>query len=335
MKNKNIWVEKYRPQKLDSIVQQNEIKTLLKYAFETKTLTHMLLYGPSGSGKTTIALTISKTFFQLKDDAKKTNKILNEKILRERVLELNASDERGIKIVRDKIKNFAISSINDYENIPKFKIIILDEADAMTSDSQFALRRIIEKYTETTRFILICNYVTKIILPLASRCMKIRFQSISTNSLEQIINKIALNEKIDISKEFIIRLNEITKGDLRKSINLLERTYFLDNNLSIDILNEVSGQLKNDLLLEIWNILIDKKTSIIQILSLINKFKNLSYSSVNLLDNLFNLIIKSKISDKKKSIILIEMSQIDYYINDNANEFIQLIKLFELINSIY
>jgi replication factor C subunit 2/4 len=335
MKNKNIWVEKYRPQKLDSIVQQNEIKTLLKYAFETKTLTHMLLYGPSGSGKTTIALTISKTFFQLKDDAKKTNKILNEKILRERVLELNASDERGIKIVRDKIKNFAISSINDYENIPKFKIIILDEADAMTSDSQFALRRIIEKYTETTRFILICNYVTKIILPLASRCMKIRFQSISTNSLEQIINKIALNEKIDISKEFIIRLNEITKGDLRKSINLLERTYFLDNNLSIDILNEVSGQLKNDLLLEIWNILIDKKTSIIQILSLINKFKNLSYSSVNLLDNLFNLIIKSKISDKKKSIILIEMSKIDYYLNDNANEFIQLIKLFELINSIY
>ena len=111
------------------------------------------------------------------------NSDINEKIFKERVLKLNASDERGIKIVREKIKNFAISSVNDYKNVPKFKIIILDEADAMKSDSQFTLRWIIEKYTESTRFILICNYITKIIPPLASRCIKLRFKSITTDAL--------------------------------------------------------------------------------------------------------------------------------------------------------
>ena len=335
MKNKNIWVEKYRPTNLDLIVQQNEIKTLLNYALINKNLTHMLFYGPPGCGKSTVSSNISKIMFQIKEDSNKMNKILNEKILRERVLELNASDERGIRVVRDKIKNFAISSINNYDSIPNFKIIILDEADAMTSESQFALRRIIEKYTETTRFILICNYVTKIILPLASRCMKIRFQSISNESLEIIINRIAINENINVNKDFIKRLNEITKGDLRKSINLLERTHFLDNNLSIDILNEVSGQISYELLNNIWNLLKDKDTSIKTILELIIEFKNLSYSSINLLNDLFDLIIKSDICEKKKSKIIIEMSKIDYYLNDNANEFIQVIKLFELIHSVF
>ena len=179
--SKKSWVERFRPTNINSVVQQDEIIALLKNAFDTKTLTHMLFYVPPGTAKTTIANIISRKFYQITDDI---NSDINEKIFKERVLKLNASDERGIKIVREKIKNFAISSVNDYKNVPKFKIIILDEADAMTSDSQFALRRIIEKYTESTRFILICNYITKIIPPLASRCMKLRFKSISTDALE-------------------------------------------------------------------------------------------------------------------------------------------------------
>jgi DNA polymerase III delta prime subunit len=217
-KPQKTWVEKYRPKTIDSIVQQNEIKSLLSNAFKTKTLTHMLLHGPPGTGKTTTALTISRYFFHLTEDqyskikTTKPYEILNEKIMKERVLELNASDDNKIKVVRDKIKSFAMSSVIDYEGIANFKIIILDEADALTSDSQFALRRIIEKYTDSTRFILICNYVTKIIPPLASRCMKLRFQTISTDSLDLIIKRIGSKENLKVPDNFVTRLNQITKG---------------------------------------------------------------------------------------------------------------------------
>jgi replication factor C subunit 2/4 len=335
------WVEKYRPTNINSIVQQNEIKSLLSNAFKTKTLTHMLLHGPPGTGKTTTALSISKHFFHItpeqysKIKTTRPYNILNEKIMKERVLELNASDERGIKIVRDKIKNFAMSSVNEYDDIPKFKIIILDEADAMTSDSQFALRRIIEKFTESTRFILICNYVTKIIPPLASRCMKLRFQSISTQSLDIIIQRICKAEKINITDEFITKLNTITKGDLRESINLLERISFIDKDLSIETLNEVSGQIDVKLVNKIWEYLTNKNEPISKLIELIIKFKNLSYSSLNLLDNLFKLVIESKLLDKQKSSIIMEISKVDYYLNDNANEYIQLVKLFGLIKVIF
>ena len=336
-KPQKTWVEKYRPKTIDSIVQQNEIKSLLSNAFKTKTLTHMLLHGPPGTGKTTTALTISRYFFHLTEDQYKNIKttkpyeILNEKIMKERVLELNASDDNKIKVVRDKIKSFAMSSVINYEGIANFKIIILDEADALTSDSQFALRRIIEKYTESTRFILICNYVTKIIPPLASRCMKLRFQSISTESLDLIIKKIGIKENLQVPKDFIIRLNQITKGDLRESINLLERVSFIDPTLSTKILDEISGQITVDFMDILWSFLIDSSIPIVKIINYTIIFKNSSYSSLNLLEGIFTRILKSQLSEKAKAIIIIELSKIDYYLNENANEYIQLVKLFGLI----
>ena len=332
------WVEKYRPKTIDSIVQQNEIKNLLANAFKTKTLTHMLLHGPPGTGKTTTALTISRYFFHLteaqysKIKTIKPYEILNDKIMKERVLELNASDDNKIKVVRDKIKSFAMSSVVDYEGIAKFKIIILDEADALTSDSQFALRRIIEKYTDSTRFILICNYVTKIIPPLASRCMKLRFQTISTESLELIINRIALKEKIQVSKDFIIRLNQITKGDLRESINLLERVAFISPTISVTTLEEVSGQIVGNFIDLLWDYLIDPLIPIVNVIKYIIQFKNSSYSSLNLLEGLFIRVLEYNIlTDKEKAVIINELSRVDYYLNENANEYIQLVKLFGLI----
>jgi len=335
------WVEKYRPKTIDSIVQQNEIKSLLSHAFKTKTLTHMLLYGPPGTGKTTTALTISRYFFHLteaqysKIKTTKPYEILNEKIMKERVLELNASDDNKIKIVRDKIKTFAMSSVIDYEGIANFKIIILDEADALTSDSQFALRRIIEKYTDSTRFILICNYVTKIIPPLASRCMKLRFQSITTDSLNLIVQKICEKENINMSSDFVTRLNQITKGDLRESINLLERVAFIDSNLSIEVLNEVSGQISQEFINNIWRYLTDRSIPMANIIKYTVMFKNLSYSSLNLLEGLFAKILESEIPDKAKATIILEISKADYYLNEDANEYIQLINLFGLIKLTY
>jgi len=340
-KPQKTWVEKYRPKTIDSIVQQNEIKSLLSNAFKTKTLTHMLLHGPPGTGKTTTALTISRYFFHLTEDqyskikTTKPYEILNEKIMKERVLELNASDDNKIKVVRDKIKSFAMSSVIDYEGIANFKIIILDEADALTSDSQFALRRIIEKYTDSTRFILICNYVTKIIPPLASRCMKLRFQTISTDSLDLIIKRIGSKENLKVPDNFVTRLNYITKGDLRESINLLERVAFIDSNLSTLTLDEVSGQISEDFIKNLWLNLINPSIQVANIIAYAVKFKNSSYSSLNLLEGIFSNVIKSDLPDKSKAIIIIEISKIDYYLNENANEYIQLVKLFGLIKTTF
>lgn len=335
-----IWVEKYRPKNVSQIIQQEEIKVLLQQVIEKNNLTHMLFFGPSGTGKTSTALALAKQLFYI---SKSKNEDIwehykkNEKIFNERVLELNASDERGIKVVREKIKNFASASIHKINEIPNFKIIILDEADAMTSDSQFALRRIIEKYTNMTRFILICNYVTRIISPLASRCAKIRFQSISQPSIKQIINKISKKENIIIENGTIQTLHNITKGDLRKSINLLQRASFLSNKIDSKTILDISGYISPKEIDKIWIVLSNKNNSIQNIIYVIKQCKKNAFSSIHLLNCLFEKVINSLLISNDNKINLINiMSNIDFCLNDNANEYIQLIKLcISIKNSLY
>lgn len=338
----NLWVEKYRPKKVSEIVQQNEIKLLLEQAIKKKNLTHMLFYGPPGTGKTSTALALAKQLYYLprkKGEDKWSHYERNDKFFKERVIELNASDESGIKVVRDKIKNFANSAINTIEDnnkIPSFKIIILDEADAMTNDSQFALRRIIELYTHSTRFILICNYVTKIIEPLTSRCSKFRFQTISTVSINEIINNISTKENIIINNNVIETLFKITKGDLRKVINLLQRASYINNNIDTDLLIDISGQISDTQIDDIWNIVIDKQTDHNKLFKLVREIINEGYSSIILLNNIFEKIIKDpNILDANKRKIILIVSKIDYELLDNANETIQLLYLFNVIRNHY
>jgi replication factor C subunit 2/4 len=337
----NLWVEKYRPKKVSKIVQQNEIKLLLEQAIKKKNLTHMLFYGPPGTGKTSTALALAKQLYFLpkkKGESKWEHYERNDKLFKERVIELNASNESGIKVVRDKIKNFANSAINTIENnnIPAFKIIILDEADAMTNDSQFALRRIIELYTHSTRFILICNYVTKIIEPLTSRCAKFRFQVISTVSISEIIKNISIKENITINDDVIETLFKITKGDLRKVINLLQRASYINNIIDSDLLIDISGQIPEKQIDEIWNIIINKETDHNKLFKLVCEIINEGYSSIILLNNLFEKTINDvNISDINKRIIILIISKIDYELIDNANETIQLLYLFNEIRNHY
>jgi len=254
------------------------------------------------------------------------------------VIELNASDESGIKVVRDKIKNFANSAINTIEdnNIPTFKLIILDEADAMTNDSQFALRRIIELFTHSTRFILICNYVTKIIEPLTSRCAKFRFQTISTVSINEILNNISKKENITINKDVLETLYKITKGDLRKVINLLQRASYINNIIDSELIIDISGQISTTQVDNIWNIIIDKKTDHYRLFKLVHEIINQGYSSITLLNNIFEKIIQDpNITDVNKRKIILIISKIDYELLDNANETIQLIYLFNTIRNHY
>ncbi|KIK97081.1 hypothetical protein PAXRUDRAFT_137031 [Paxillus rubicundulus Ve08.2h10] len=211
------WVEKYRPKTIDDISAQEHTVAVLRKALSSTNLPHMLFYGPPGTGKTSTILALSRQLFGPDN-------------FRERVLELNASDERGISIVREKIKGFArqtpraqksASDGNSYP-CPPYKIVILDEADSMTQDAQGALRRIMETYARITRFCLVCNYVTRIIEPLASRCSKFRFTPLDSSSTSSRLMHIAAAERVDISPEVVGTLIDTSNGDLRRSITYLQ-----------------------------------------------------------------------------------------------------------------
>jgi replication factor C small subunit len=206
-----MWVEKYRPFKLDDIVNQNEIVASLKNLMkEPAEMPHLLFAGPAGVGKTTTALCMSRH-------------LLGEDWRRD-TLELNASDERGIKMVRERVKEFAsVFKIRTSERDErKIRIIILDEADEMTSEAQTALRRIIEDSSETTRFVIICNYLSQIIEPIQSRCAIFRFKRIEKETLESHLKLVCKNEGIKYDEKAISQIFDSTNGDLRHSINILQ-----------------------------------------------------------------------------------------------------------------
>jgi replication factor C small subunit len=209
------FVEKYRPINLDNIVEQKDVIMSIKGILEKKEMLNLLFYGPPGVGKTTIALSLAKHLYGDKYP--------------EYTLELNASDERGIKMVREKIKTFA-KLLCDSSIFP-FKLIILDEADALTNDSQYALRRIIDDYSHSTRFIIICNYLNKLINPIISRFRCFQFKHISLESASHILQKIIKKEKLVVTEEQLQKIYEVTNGDLRKMITQLQYNSIPDNKL--------------------------------------------------------------------------------------------------------
>src|ERR687891_2252134 len=214
--NKNfsnlMWVEKYRPVELDEVIDQKEIirglENLIKNPEE---IPHLLFAGPAGVGKTTTALCVARG-------------LLGEEWLRD-TLELNASDERGIKMVRERVKEFAavmkLTTSNKEDNRP-FRIIILDEADEMTSEAQTALRRIIEDSSRTTRFIIICNYLSQLIEPIQSRCVIFRFTRLPKQEVVDHLSEICKREGIEFDVKALSRIYDSTSGDLRHSINILQ-----------------------------------------------------------------------------------------------------------------
>ncbi|GAA6062352.1 hypothetical protein JCM10212_005694 [Sporobolomyces blumeae] len=207
------WVEKYRPKNLGEVSAQEHTTQVLKKTLGSSNLPHMLFYGPPGTGKTSTILALCKQLF-------------GPDLYRSRVLELNASDERGISVVREKIKNFAKTTVTTNHDpsfpAPPFKIVILDEADSMTQDAQSALRRIMENHSKITRFCLICNYVTRIIEPITSRCSKFRFKPLDTGSTEARLKEICLAEKVDCPDEALEALIRTSEGDLRRAITYLQ-----------------------------------------------------------------------------------------------------------------
>merc|ERR1711934_1109631 len=200
------WTEKYRPKTMDDVSHQDEVVGTLKACLDGGSFPHLLFYGPPGTGKTSTVLAIAKDLFG--DQFSK------------RVLELNASDERGISIVRGKVKDFARVAVGSQG--PKFKIIILDEADAMTPDAQSAMRRTMEEYSTVTRFCLVCNYVSRIIEPLASRCAKFRFKPLPQAAICDRLEMICKNEGVSCDADVLNAVNKVSGGDLRKAITFIQ-----------------------------------------------------------------------------------------------------------------
>jgi replication factor C small subunit len=220
-----MWAEKYRPKTLDDMVNQKEIVERLKSFVKSRNVPHCIFAGPPGTGKTTAALCLARDLY---GDA-----------YREHIMELNASDERGIDVVRETVKTFArVRSIGE---IP-FKIMILDEADNMTSDAQQALRRTMERYTETCRFILCANYSGKIIEPIQSRCAPFRFTFLPREEQDKYLKHIAENEGVKLLKDGLEAIFEVCGGDLRKAINTLQAAASLNKPVDSKVVYSIAGR---------------------------------------------------------------------------------------------
>jgi replication factor C small subunit len=220
-----MWTEKYRPHSLDDIVNQEEIVNRLRSFVKNENIPHCIFAGPPGTGKTTAALCLARDLYG--------------EGFREVIMELNASDERGINVVRETVKTFARTrSIGQVS----FKILILDEADNMTRDAQQALRRTMERYTETARFILIANYSGKIIEPIQSRCAPFRFRYLPREDVINRIRYICENENVKIIEEGIDAILEISGGDLRKTENILQTAASVDGPIDAETVYSVVGR---------------------------------------------------------------------------------------------
>ena len=227
MSQSDIWTEKYRPLKFEEVVGQQEIIKRVRSLVQSLNIPHFLFAGPAGTGKSTLALITVRSLFG--------------EAWRENYLELNASDERGIDVIRQKVKDFARTKA--IENVP-FKVIFLDEADALTREAQQALRRTMENYTHTCRFIMSCNYSSNIIDPIQSRCVVFRFKLLEKKDISEIVKRIAENEKLKISEDAYQTLYEASEGDCRRAINLLQATASIALDINAELINMIAASAK-------------------------------------------------------------------------------------------
>ncbi|XP_013603638.1 PREDICTED: replication factor C subunit 4-like isoform X2 [Brassica oleracea var. oleracea] len=305
------WVEKYRPRQVKDVAHQEELVRVLTNTLETANCPHMLFYGPPGTGKTTTALAIAHQLFG--------------------VLELNASDDRGINVVRTKIKDFAAVAVGSNNRpggypCPSFKIIILDEADSMTEDAQNALRRTMETYSKVTRFFFICNYISRIIEPLASRCAKFRFKPLSEEVMSNRIMHICNEEGLNLGGEALSTLSSISQGDLRRTITYLQSgaRLFGSTITSKDLL-DVSGVVPLEVVERFFTACKSGDFDIAN--KEVDNIVAEGYPASQITNQLFDIIVEAgdDITDNQKAKICKCLAETDKRLVDGADEYLQLL----------
>jgi replication factor C small subunit len=305
--NNTIWTEKYRPKTLDDVVGQKEIVARLKSYVKTGSLPHLLFTGPAGIGKTTSAVALAREFFG-------ENWQVNFR-------ELNASDERGIDVVRNQIKQFARTApMGDAD----FKILFLDEADALTNDAQAALRRTMENYAHTCRFILSCNYSSKIIDPIQSRCAIYRFRPLDREAITEELNRIAKTEGLTITGDAMSAIIYVAQGDMRKAINALQGGAIISPEIKEEMIYEITSTARPDEIRELLNIILEGNFDAAE-----NKLNGLitgrGIAPLELLNQFYRALVAHEDLDRKLKVEMIShLGDADFRISEGANPNIQM-----------
>ncbi len=301
-----LWIEKYRPQDFSDIKGQQDVVLKVKAFVEKQNMPHLLFAGPAGIGKTSLSLVIAKKTFG--DN------------WRQNFLELNASDERGIDVVRVKVKDFARTrAIGD---VP-YKIIYLDEADALTREAQQALRRTMENYTQTCRFILSCNYPSKIIEPIQSRCAVFRFKPLAKEDVFALIEKIAAAEQISVDAQAAQALYEISLGDCRQVENVLQAAASTADKITAEVIytmasiarpKEVQAILKTAL----SGKFLDARSQLLELML------NNSLAGLDVIKQIQKEIINLAVGNREKMMLIDKCGEIEFRMTEGSDEFVQL-----------
>ena len=318
------WIDKYRPFKLNQVISQNEVLKMLNNTLKSGVLPHLLFYGPPGTGKTSVILAIARQLFGPKN-------------FKERVMELNASDERGINVVRNKIITFAkslLSSPDPNYPSPPYKIIILDEADAMTTEAQSALRKVLEDTSSITRFCFICNYINQIIEPINSRCMRFRFKQIDNASIIKKLRYISRRENLIVSDDGLLKIAGISNGDMRRSIMLLQNLKYVKHDITLQDIDDIGGSIPLNIKNKIKKICINKKTNVGDVVQLAQQIRADAFSFDNLIKVINDLIVTCDISDEIKAHICLHIAKVERRVIEGGDEYIELLSILMFIRTI-
>jgi replication factor C small subunit len=310
------WVEKYRPKTLDDVVGHKLIIERLQKYSEDKNLPNMIFAGSAGTGKTTSAIAIARALYS---DNYERN-----------FLELNASDDRGIDVVRKTIKDFARTLPLEAE----YKIIFLDEADALTQDAQQALRRTMEKYTKTCRFILSCNYSSKIIEPIQSRCVVFRFKPLEKIDVVERIKDIAKKEKLELDTKALDSIFYVSLGDMRKAVNILQACSVLNSNITEKDVFNISARARPEEVKQM--VLFAKDGKFKEARDLLYKLLyDYGMSGEDIVNQTYREVVdfSEDILDSKQKIKLIEvLGEINFRISEGSNDRLQIEAMLALFN---
>ncbi len=301
-----IWTEKYRPSVFDEIKGQQEIVSKVQAFVEQKNLPHLLFAGPAGIGKSTLALVTAKQMFGPE--------------WRQNFLELNASDERGIDVVRVKVKDFArTKAIGD---VP-FKIIFLDECDALTRDAQQALRRTMENYAATCRFILACNYSSKIIDPIQSRCAMFRFRPLAQEHMLELVNFIVEKESLKVDDAAKLALIEVSGGDCRKLENVLQSCASITNNITKEVVYSMASTAQPQEIKDLLSIAIkgDFLAARKQLLGIMLRY---GLSGLDIIKQIQKEIWELDIDSRQKVALIDKCGEIEFRLVEGSDEYLQL-----------
>jgi len=319
------WVEKYRPKNINEIAAQGEVVATLKKSLESANLPHLLFYGPAGTGKTSTILAVARQLY-------------GPELMKSRVLELNASDERGIKAVRTKIKQFAQLAVGKKDPkspypCPPYKIIILDESDAMTRDAQSALRRTMELYSKVTRFCLICNYISRIIAPVASRCAKFRFKPLDIASCGNKLKEVAGHEKLLIGDGTVGALVDASGGDMRKAITLLQsssRMKMPGEEVTVADVERVTVRVPPSVVSNMMAACGTNKFETVQTAARDTCLEG--YPIAIVFDQLTDAIVETdKLKDEHKARVCIRLGEADRKLADGADEYLQILNVLSFL----